>query len=88
MQTVNENLKLLFTRDVLCYVAMDAFGFHQSYSWYWWKRIQISYVIFIWKDACYEYVLQMAFLLPIHRIIELRIFLAHLFSESDRSMID
>ncbi|KAF9824536.1 hypothetical protein SFRURICE_003993, partial [Spodoptera frugiperda] len=32
-----------FLSDVLCYVALDAFGFQQSYSvvhiaWYWWKR--------------------------------------------------
>ncbi|KAF9801235.1 hypothetical protein SFRURICE_014253 [Spodoptera frugiperda] len=35
---------------VLCYVAVDAFGFHQSYSmvhiaWYWWKRT-LSYVLY------------------------------------------
>uniref|UniRef100_A0A2H1VYY1 SFRICE_010255 n=1 Tax=Spodoptera frugiperda TaxID=7108 RepID=A0A2H1VYY1_SPOFR len=46
------------TRDVLCYVAIDAFGFHQFYSLvyiaeHWWKRTQLSYV-FIWKDAYYE----------------------------------
>uniref|UniRef100_A0A2H1WPG8 SFRICE_020806 n=1 Tax=Spodoptera frugiperda TaxID=7108 RepID=A0A2H1WPG8_SPOFR len=48
---------LRFEKDVLCYVAVDAFRFHQSYSlvhiaWHWWKRSQLSYV-FIWKDACY-----------------------------------
>uniref|UniRef100_A0A2H1VY73 SFRICE_015906 n=1 Tax=Spodoptera frugiperda TaxID=7108 RepID=A0A2H1VY73_SPOFR len=37
------------TRDVLCYVAVDAFGFHQSYSLIyitkqWWKRTQLSYI--------------------------------------------
>ncbi|KAF9796355.1 hypothetical protein SFRURICE_001928, partial [Spodoptera frugiperda] len=63
------------TRDVLCYIAVDAFGFHQSYSLHWWKRTQLSYV-FIWKYGCYGYVL--ASLLSIHRILELRIFLAPL----------
>uniref|UniRef100_A0A2H1VXF9 SFRICE_020515 n=1 Tax=Spodoptera frugiperda TaxID=7108 RepID=A0A2H1VXF9_SPOFR len=42
--------------DVLCYVAVYAFVFHQSYSLvhiaYWWKWTQLSYV-FIWKDSCY-----------------------------------
>ncbi|KAF9805431.1 hypothetical protein SFRURICE_019599 [Spodoptera frugiperda] len=52
------------TRDVLCYVAVDAFGFHQSYSlvhiaYHWWKRTQLSYV-FIWKDTCHGCVLLMA----------------------------
>ncbi|KAF9822819.1 hypothetical protein SFRURICE_000888, partial [Spodoptera frugiperda] len=37
-----------FTRNVLCYVAVDAFGFHQSDSLlhiasHWWKRIQLRY---------------------------------------------
>ncbi|KAF9790006.1 hypothetical protein SFRURICE_002371 [Spodoptera frugiperda] len=35
------------TRDVLCYVAVDAFGFHQSYllvhiAWAWWKRTHLT----------------------------------------------
>uniref|UniRef100_A0A2H1W240 SFRICE_016782 n=1 Tax=Spodoptera frugiperda TaxID=7108 RepID=A0A2H1W240_SPOFR len=42
---------------------------------HWWKRTQLSYV-FIWKYGCYGYVL--ASLLSIHRILELRIFLAPL----------
>ncbi|KAF9822942.1 hypothetical protein SFRURICE_012096 [Spodoptera frugiperda] len=31
-----------YTRDVLCFVAVDAFGFHQSYLIS--KRTQLSYV--------------------------------------------
>ncbi|KAF9798769.1 hypothetical protein SFRURICE_003075 [Spodoptera frugiperda] len=39
----------LVRRDVLCYVAVDAFGFYQSYSLVhvvkrWWKRIQLSLI--------------------------------------------
>uniref|UniRef100_A0A2H1VB99 SFRICE_008986 n=1 Tax=Spodoptera frugiperda TaxID=7108 RepID=A0A2H1VB99_SPOFR len=45
-------------RDLLCYTDVDAFGFYQSYSLvhiakHWWKWTLLSYVFFIWKDACY-----------------------------------
>ncbi|KAF9810177.1 hypothetical protein SFRURICE_017401 [Spodoptera frugiperda] len=64
------------TRDVLSYVAVDAFGFYQSYSlvqiaYNWWKRSQISYVFYM--ERCVD-----NNLLSIHRIFELCIFLAQL----------
>ncbi|KAF9823777.1 hypothetical protein SFRURICE_000020 [Spodoptera frugiperda] len=36
---------------VLCYIAVDAFGFHQSYLLCWWKRTELSYV-FDMENAC------------------------------------
>ncbi|KAF9810372.1 hypothetical protein SFRURICE_008628, partial [Spodoptera frugiperda] len=36
--------------DVLCYVAVDAFGILQSYSLFWSKRTKLSYG-FRWKYA-------------------------------------
>uniref|UniRef100_A0A2H1V1C9 SFRICE_022483 n=1 Tax=Spodoptera frugiperda TaxID=7108 RepID=A0A2H1V1C9_SPOFR len=57
--------------------GVDAFGFHQSYllEHHWWKRTQIKLCFYM--EIC---VLWMAFLLSIHRILELRIFLAQLHS--------
>ncbi|KAF9824790.1 hypothetical protein SFRURICE_013300, partial [Spodoptera frugiperda] len=65
-------LECFSTRDVLCYVAVDAFGFHQPYS-LWWKWIQLSCFLYekmrameVWMrvmDVCY---LWMASLLSIH----------------------
>ncbi|KAF9822341.1 hypothetical protein SFRURICE_017616 [Spodoptera frugiperda] len=31
-------IRVLSTKDVLCYVAVVAFGFHQSYLLHWWKQ--------------------------------------------------
>uniref|UniRef100_A0A2H1VQL7 SFRICE_009884 n=1 Tax=Spodoptera frugiperda TaxID=7108 RepID=A0A2H1VQL7_SPOFR len=78
MRTKRACLECFATRDVLCYVAVNAFGFHQSYSLVHkasWKQTQLSYV-FIWKDECYRCVLWMATLLSIHYILELHIYLA------------
>ncbi|KAF9824802.1 hypothetical protein SFRURICE_019849, partial [Spodoptera frugiperda] len=38
-----------FTRDLLCYVAVDVFGYHHSYSLvhiakHWWKWVQLRYI--------------------------------------------
>uniref|UniRef100_A0A2H1VGW6 SFRICE_013762 n=1 Tax=Spodoptera frugiperda TaxID=7108 RepID=A0A2H1VGW6_SPOFR len=48
LSTVVIMLQIL-ERDVLCYVDVDALGFHQSYSLvhidqHWWKRTQLSYI--------------------------------------------
>ncbi|KAF9823802.1 hypothetical protein SFRURICE_001424 [Spodoptera frugiperda] len=39
-------------RYVLCYVAVDAFGFHQSYHIHSIAVTQLRY-LFIWKHECY-----------------------------------
>ncbi|KAF9823803.1 hypothetical protein SFRURICE_001425, partial [Spodoptera frugiperda] len=62
------------TKGVLCYVAVGAFGFHLSYSLvhiaeYWLKQT------YLYIERC---VLWMTSLLSIHRILELRIFIAQL----------
>uniref|UniRef100_A0A2H1VGI3 SFRICE_011653 n=1 Tax=Spodoptera frugiperda TaxID=7108 RepID=A0A2H1VGI3_SPOFR len=49
-------------RDVLCYVAVDAFDFHQSYSfvhiaYYWWRRTQLSNFFYMEKDAYFGWLL-------------------------------
>ncbi|KAF9788986.1 hypothetical protein SFRURICE_019007 [Spodoptera frugiperda] len=81
--------KRFSTRDVLCYVVVDVFGFYQSNSLHWWKRTQLSY-FFIWKDAYYGCIIFLwmqsmdlcypASLLSVHRILELHICLSQLHS--------
>ncbi|KAF9824122.1 hypothetical protein SFRURICE_002243 [Spodoptera frugiperda] len=46
---------------------------------HWWNRTR-QLMFFIWKDACYGFELWMASQLSIHRLLELRIFLAQLHS--------
>uniref|UniRef100_A0A2H1VNN3 SFRICE_028586 n=1 Tax=Spodoptera frugiperda TaxID=7108 RepID=A0A2H1VNN3_SPOFR len=64
---------------MLCYIAVDVFGFHQSYllvrrkSLALVERTQLSYVFYM--ERC---VLWMVFLQSIHRIQKLRIFFVQL----------
>ncbi|KAF9804721.1 hypothetical protein SFRURICE_007624, partial [Spodoptera frugiperda] len=59
---VNIQVLCLSSRDVLCYVAVDAFDFHQSYSfvhiaYYWWRRTQLSNFFYMEKDAYFGWLL-------------------------------
>uniref|UniRef100_A0A2H1V058 SFRICE_018023 n=1 Tax=Spodoptera frugiperda TaxID=7108 RepID=A0A2H1V058_SPOFR len=61
-----------FTRDLLCYVAVDVFGYHHSYSLvhiakHWWKWVQLRYVFYMER-----FVLWIASLLSIHRIFDFK----------------
>ncbi|KAF9797118.1 hypothetical protein SFRURICE_019739 [Spodoptera frugiperda] len=56
-------LEVLFHLKIKCYVAVDAFGFHQSYLLHWCKRVQLRHVFYM-KIS----VLWMVSRLSIHRI--------------------
>uniref|UniRef100_A0A2H1V9Y2 SFRICE_023859 n=1 Tax=Spodoptera frugiperda TaxID=7108 RepID=A0A2H1V9Y2_SPOFR len=57
-QTVTGGSECFSTRDVLCYVAVDAFGFHQSYSLLSTGDNGLNYaMIFTWKHASFEWLL-------------------------------